>query len=132
MPIKTPSPSPSIPTRPGVSTNAKGEVTKTTTFAIPAKVSGPVKSLTLTGSKATISTSLKTAVQPSIPSVKKGTAIKVVIKGSDGKSYTIASNTTKSTGTYKSPAIKFSKPGTYQVTVLVGKVKKVITYKITK
>jgi hypothetical protein len=131
-PIKTPSPSPSIPTRPGVSTNAKGEVTKTTTFAIPTKISGPVKSLTLTGSKATISTSLKTAVQPSIPSVKKGTAIKVVIKGSDGKSYTVASTTVKKTGTYKAPAIKFSKPGTYQVTVLIGKVKKVITYKITK
>jgi hypothetical protein len=55
-----------------------------------------------------------------------------VIKGADGKSYTIASTKTKTTGTYKSPAIKFSKPGTYQVTVLVGKTKKVITYKISK
>ena len=129
-PLSTASLSPTP--RPGVMTNAKGEVTKTTTFAIPTKISGPVKSLTLTGSKATISTSLKNAVQPSIPSVKKGTAIKVVIKGSDGKSYTVASTTVKKTGTYKAPAIKFSKPGTYQVTVLIGKVKKVITYKITK
>lgn len=128
--VTTTSPSPT--TRPGVTTNAKGEVTKTTTFAIPTKVSGPVKSLTLTGSKATISTSLKNSVQPSIPSVKKGTAVKVVIKGADGKSYTVASTTTKSTGTYKAPAIKFSNPGTYQVTVLVGKIKKVITYKISK
>lgn len=129
-PLSTASLSPTP--RPGVITNAKGEVTKTTTFAIPTKISSPVKSLTLTGSKATISTSLKNAVQPSIPSVKKGTAIKVVIKGSDGKSYTVASTTVKKTGTYKAPAIKFSKPGTYQVTVLIGKVKKVITYKITK
>ena len=128
--VTTASPSPT--TRPGVTTNAKGEVTKTTTFAIPTKVSGPVKSLTLTGSKATISTSLKNSVQPSIPSVKKGTVVKVVIKGADGKSYTVASTTTKSTGTYKAPAIKFSKPGTYQVTVMIGKVKKVITYKINK
>jgi hypothetical protein len=119
-------------TRPGVTTNTRGEVTKTTTFAIPTKVTGPVKSLTLTGSKATISTSLKNAVQPAIPSVKKGTVIKVVIKGADGKSYTIASTKTKTTGTYKSPAIKFSKPGTYQVTVMLGKIKKVITYKISK
>jgi hypothetical protein len=58
--------------------------------------------------------------------------IKVVIKGPDGKSYTIASTKTKKTGTYKAPAIKFSKPGTYQVTVLVGKIKKVVTYKISK
>jgi hypothetical protein len=132
----TPSPRPSTSVspiaRPGVTTNAKGEVTKTTTFAIPTKVTGPVKSLTLTGSKATISTSLKNSVQPSIPSVKKGTVVKVVIKGADGKSYTVASTTTKSTGTYKAPAIKFSKPGTYQVTVLVGKIKKVVTYKISK
>ncbi len=132
----TPSPRPSSSVspiaRPGVTTNAKGEVTKTATFAIPTKVTGPIKSLTLTGSKATISTSLKNAVQPAIPAVKKGTLIKVVVKGADGKSYTVASTTTKSAGTYKSPAIKFSKPGTYQVTVLVGKIKKVITYKISK
>ena len=128
--VTTASPSPIA--RPGVTTNAKGEVTKTTTFAIPTRVTGPIKSLTLTGSKATISTTLKNAVQPAIPSVKKGTVIKVVVKGADGKSYTVASTTTKSAGTYKSPAIKFAKPGTYQVTVLVGKIKKVITYKISK
>ena len=93
---------------------------------------GPVKGLTLTGSKATLATSLKTNVQASIPVVKKGTAIKVVVKGSDGNSYTVATTTAKTTGTYKTPAIKFAKPGTYQVTVLVGKVKKVITYKISK
>jgi hypothetical protein len=91
-----------------------------------------VKSLTLAAAKATVSTSLKNAVQPAIPSVKKGTVIKVVIRGADGKSYTVASTTAKTTGTYKTPAIKFSKTGTYQVTVTIGKVKKVITYKITK
>ena len=128
--VATASPSPTSP--PGVTTNTRGEVTKTTTFAIPTKVTGPVKSLTLTGSKATISTSLKSAVQPAIPSVKKGTVIKVFIKGADGKSYTIASTKTKTTGTYKSPPIKFSKPGTYQVTVMIGKIKNVITYKISK
>jgi len=64
--------------------------------------------------------------------VKKGTVIKVVVKGADGKSYTVVTTTTKTTGTYKAPAIKFSKPGTYQVTILVGKIKKVITYKISK
>jgi hypothetical protein len=136
----TPSPSTSVTTtaspsptsRPGVTTNTRGEVTKAPTFAIPTKVTGPVKSLTLTGSKATISTSLKTTVQPAIPSVKKGTAVKVVVKGADGKSYTVASTKTKAAGTYKAPAIKFSKPGIYQVTVIIGKIKKVITYKISK
>jgi hypothetical protein len=86
----------------------------------------------LTASNTTISTSLKTNVQASVPAVKKGTAIKVVVKGADGKSYTVSSTTAKTTGTYKTPAIKFAKPGTYQVTVLVGKAKKVITYKISK
>ena len=131
-PVTSASPSLSSASQFGVTKNAKGEVTKTTTFAIPVKVSGPVKSLTLTAAKATVSTSLKNAVQPAIPSVKKGTVIKVVIRGADGKSYTVASTTAKTTGTYKTPAIKFSKTGTYQVTVTIGKVKKVITYKITK
>jgi hypothetical protein len=44
----------------------------------------------------------------------------------------VASTTAKTTGTYKTPAIKFSKAGTYVVTVTLGKVQKVITYKITK
>ena len=131
-PSRAPSPSSSPSARPGVTTNAKGEVTKTTTFAIPTKIVGTIKTTTVSGSKATVSTSLKTPVQPAVSSVKKGTVIKVVVKGADGKSYTVASTTTKTTGTYKAPAIKFSKPGTYQVTILVGKVKKVITYKISK
>ena len=131
-PSRAPSPSSSPSARPGVTTNAKGEVTKTTTFAIPTKIVGTIKTTTVSGSKATVSTSLKTHVQPAVSSVKKGTVIKVVVKGADGKSYTVASTTTKTTGTYKAPAIKFSKPGTYQVTILVGKVKKVITYKISK
>lgn len=129
-PIITPAPSASA--RVGVSTNSKGEITKTETFAIPTKIIGAVKTTAISGSKATISTSIKTAVQPAVNSVKKGTVIKVVVKGADGKSYTVASTTTKTTGTYKAPAIKFSKPGTYQVTVMIGKVKKVITYKISK
>ena len=131
-PSRAPSPSSSPSARPGVTTNAKGEVTKTTTFAIPTKIVGTIKTTTVSGSKATVSTSLKTPVQPAVSSVKKGTVIKVVVKGADGKSYTVASTTTKTTGTYKAPAVKFSKPGTYQVTILVGKVKKVITYKISK
>ncbi len=131
-PVMSASPSLSPATQFGVTKNSKGEVTKTTTFAIPSKVSGPVKSLTLTAAKATVTTSLKNAVQPAIPSVKKGTVIKVVVRGSDGKNYTVASTTAKTTGTYKTPAIKFSKPGTYLVTVTLGKVQKVITYKIGK
>ena len=132
IPSPVASPSPSATQQKSVSTNSRGEVTKTETFAIPTKVVGPIKTLTLSGSKATVSSSLKNAVQTSIPSVKKGTEIRVVVKGADGKSYTVASTTAKSTGTYKAPAIKFSKPGTYQVTVMIGKVKKVITYKISK
>lgn len=128
--VKTPSASPS--SIPGVTTNTKGEVTKTNTFAIPTKIIGTVKITTISSAKATISTSLKTNVQPVVSDVKKGTVVKVVIKGADGKSYTVATTTTKSTGTYKAPAIKFSKPGTYLVTIMVGKVKKVITYKISK
>ena len=132
IPSPVASPSPSTTQQKTVSTNSRGEVTKTETFVIPTKVVGPIKTLTLSGSKAAVSSSLKNAVQTSIPSVKKGTEIRVVVKGADGKSYTVASTTAKSTGTYKAPAIKFSKPGTYQVTVMIGKVKKVITYKISK
>ena len=126
-PSVTASPSPS----PNVIKNSKGETTKTETFAVPQKVSGPLKSSVITASKTSITTTLKTTVQPAV-TVKKGSTIKVVVKDSSGKSFTIASTTSKVAGRYKTPAIKFSKPGTYQVTIMVGTVKKVITYKITK
>ncbi|CAN2171287.1 Fibronectin type III [Candidatus Nanopelagicaceae bacterium] len=140
-PSPSPSSSPSITPSPSASSspsptltvlkNAKGEVTKTDTFAVPQKVSGPVKSSVITASKTAITTTLRTAIQPAV-TVKKGSVIKVVVKDASGKSYTVASTKAKSAGVYKAPAIKFSKIGTYQVTILVGTVKKVITYKITK
>jgi hypothetical protein len=70
----------------------------------------------------------------SIPSVKKGTVVKVVIKGVPMERATQWHLQLRKVNrrTYKAPAIKFSKPGTYQVTVMIGKVKKVITYKISK
>jgi hypothetical protein len=128
-------PSPSASASPSTSTNviknAKGETTKTDTFAVAQKVSGPIKSSVITASKTALTASLKTTIQPAV-TVKKGSVIKVVVKDAAGKSYTVASTTAKSTGSFKAPAIKFSKTGTYQITILVGKVKKVITYKITK
>ena len=140
-PSPSPSISPSVIPSPSASSspsstltilkNAKGETTKTDTFAVPQKVSGPVKSSVITASKTAITTTLKTAVQPAV-NVKKGSVIKVVVKDAAGKSYTVASTTAKSAGFFKAPAIKFSKVGTYQITILVGTTKKVITYKILK
>ena len=128
-------PSPSASASPSTSTNviknAKGETTKTDTFAVAQKVSGPIKSSVITASKTALTASLNTTIQPAV-TVKKGSVIKVVVKDAAGKSYTVASTTAKSAGSFKAPAIKFSKTGTYQITILVGKVKKVITYKITK
>lgn len=128
-------PSPSASASPSTSTtvtkNAKGETTKTDTFAVAQKVSGPIKTSVITASKSVLTASLKTTIQPAV-TVKKGSVIKVVVKDAEGKSYTVALTTANSAGSFKAPAIKFSKTGTYQITILVGKVKKVITYKITK
>jgi hypothetical protein len=127
----TPSSSPSPSPTPSVTRNSKGEVTKTDSFAVLPKTPGSVKVTIISAPSKTIVTSLKSTVQASI-TVKKGALIKVVVKDASGKSFTIASVTAKSAGTYKTPALKFAKAGIYQVTILIGKVKKVITYKITK
>ena len=97
---------------------------------MPTKISGPVSTNVVTKAAVTLVASTKVPVQPVIPKVAKGTEIKVVIKGSDGKSYTVAATKAKSSGTYTAPALKFTKPGTYTVTILVGKVRKTITYKV--
>ena len=62
-----------------------------------------------------------------LPSVPKGTKVLTVIKGPNGQSFSTPSATAAGTGSYKLPNLGFSKPGSYTVTVTIGKTKKVIT-----
>jgi hypothetical protein len=61
-----------------------------------------------------------------IPKVAKGTIVKQVLTGPDGKSYTLVSGISSDAGKVNSPTLKFAKSGTYTVTITIGKtVKKV-------
>jgi hypothetical protein len=142
VPVATPSPvpgvtqlpiatkAPAIPAAPIVTLNPRGEVIKSNIFEVPSKIVGKVSSSTLTTANTTLFASTKIPVQAVIKSVKKGTAVTVTVKGKDGVSYKVASTIVKTTGVFKSPVVKFSKPGTYQITVTVGKTKRVVTYKV--
>jgi hypothetical protein len=57
---------------------------------------------------------------------------KVTIKDPSGKLYTIASTTVAKNKAYVSPIVKFSKPGTYVLTMTVGSTKKTITAKVSR
>jgi hypothetical protein len=59
-------------------------------------------------------------------------AAKVTIKDPSGRLYTVASTTVAKNKAYVSPIVKFSKPGTYVLTMTVGSTKKTITAKVSR
>jgi hypothetical protein len=72
------------------------------------------------------------SLQITIPTVgTKSVAVKVSIKDPSGKSYTVASSTVAKNKTYATPKVKFSKPGTYVMTISLGTAKKVVTVKVS-
>jgi hypothetical protein len=56
---------------------------------------------------------------------------KLSIKDPSGKNFAVASAQISRNKPYASPIVKFSKPGTYVVTLVVGTVKKVVTVKVS-
>jgi hypothetical protein len=85
-------------------------------------------------SAATTSVSLKSTsnFQPTLPAVKKGDKVTMVIKDAKGKSYTVASLTVSKTGSLKLPAVKFTQSGSYSITIKVGTKTKIVKVTSTK
>jgi hypothetical protein len=150
-PTPTPTPTPTVSTSPTSTPTTKATTTPTPSSAptathaatpTPIPSSTPVKTfqvvttkpsstLTLNSGNTTKALSLSKTVQVNFGTVKKGTAVVQTIKGPTG-TFTLSSTKTKTTGAVKSPVLKFSKPGTYVLTITIGKTKKVITFKVTK
>jgi hypothetical protein len=134
-PSATASPTPSAPSSsPTPSPSKAGVTTKTDSFAVApsSQVTGPIKASTL--SAATTSVSLKSTsnFQPTLPVVKKGDKVTMVIKDAKGKNYTVAALTVSKSGSLKLPAVKFTKSGTYTVTIKVGSKTKIVKITSTK
>ncbi len=73
------------------------------------------------------------SLQITIPSVgSKNVAVKVTVKDPSGKTYTIASADIAKNKPYATPILKFSKPGTYTASVLIGTAKKIVAVKVAK
>lgn len=66
-----------------------------------------------------------------LPNIPKGTLVKETIKGPDGKTFTIISGKANAKGVVKSPVLKFKKPGTYTITITAGKLKKVVSVRVS-
>ena len=78
-----------------------------------------------------VATKVGKSLQITIPTVGiKSVAVKLLIKDPSRKSYTVASSTVAKNKAYVTPAVKFSKPGTYVMTISLGTTKKVVTVKV--
>ncbi len=101
-----------IPTNTSVSTVAESEKPKAT--------------VTVSTNNATQNLEVKknSTISLTIPKVAKGTVVKQVLTGPDGKKYVLLSGTSSASGKVNSPTLKFAKPGVYTVTITIGKVTK--------
>ena len=88
----------------------------------------PANVVQITSSTTTKTTAIKknSTIALTLPSVPKGTVVKQVLVGPDGKSYTLVSGKTSKAGQVSSPTLKFAKAGTYTLTVTIGTKKKIV------
>ena len=88
--------------------------------------------VTLKKSTAAVSTKVGKSLQVSIPTVgTKSVVVKVSVKDPSGKSYVISTATVAKNKAYVAPTVKFSKPGTYTITIFLGTAKRIVTVKVT-
>jgi hypothetical protein len=87
--------------------------------------------LTITNSSTTQSIKAGRSLQVRLSTVgSKSLLVKVQVKDPSGKSYQIASRTVEKNKSFSTPIMKFTKKGSYQVTILLGTTKRVVTVKV--
>lgn len=130
-PIPTPTPTPTPVTSTTPTPSPSSSATKSTYFATTTSAAGLVK-LDVKSANTSVSTKVGKSLQVNIPTIGSKTAVvKISLKDPSGANYTIASTTVGKNKSYASPIVKFSKPGTYVLTMIVGSTKKTITAKVS-
>jgi hypothetical protein len=124
-PTATPTPTPTPTPSPSASAKSTFYTTTTSTKNLT-KVS-------LSKSSTSLTSKVSKSVQLSIKTIgTKSSAVKLVVKTPDGKSYTLRSSTIAKNKGFVGPVIKFAKPGTYVFTLSIGSTKKLVTVKVSK
>jgi hypothetical protein len=121
-PVATPSATPTPTPSPAATKSTYFSTTKST------------KNLTkVTVKKVTtaISTKVGRSLQVTVPTVgTKNVVVKVTVKDPAGKVYTVATSAVSKNKTYVAPIVKFTKAGSYTVTIFTGTNKKIVTVKV--
>ena len=138
-PTATPIAKPEVSTSPSPSPSPSSSPTLKSvlpTKAIPANTSvsavspsvKPARVVQVTPADSSKTTSIKknSTIALTLPTVPKGTIVKQVLVGPDGKAYTLVSGTTSKSGQVSSPTLKFAKAGTYTLNVTIGTKKKIV------
>lgn len=95
--------------------------------------SANLSKVTLKSTSAITSTKIGKSIQITVPTVGvKSVAVKVSVKDPSGKTFSVASSTLAKNKSYVTPNVKFSKSGTYVMTITLGTTKKIVTVKVSK
>jgi hypothetical protein len=130
-PTPTPSATPSVTPTPTPTPTPSPTATKSTFFSTTTSTKNLTK-VSLKKNSLAVSTKAGKSLQVSIPTVStKNVVVKVSIKDPSGKNYTVASARVTKNKAYLTPIVKFSKPGTYVMTIAVDAIKKVVTVRVS-
>jgi hypothetical protein len=131
-PVATPTPT-VTPTPVATTTPTPSPATTKSTFFSTTTSTKNLTKLTIRKATAAVSTKVGKSLQITLPTVgSKNVVVRVTIKDPSGKVFTVASRAVTKNKSYVSPIFKFSKPGTYVVTVTAGTTKRVVTVKVSK
>jgi len=131
-PTPTPTPTPSVTPTPSPTMAAPAKPQPPVQLASGLSVGGNGPAKQVVGIP-TASTSVATTTRTSspvaivLPSVTKGSKVTTTIKAPNGSTINLPTTTASATGALKLPNVAFAKPGTYTMTVTVGKTKKIVT-----
>jgi hypothetical protein len=128
----TPTPTPSVTPTPAVTPSPFPTTAKSNYFSTTTSTKNLSK-VVAKNSTTAVSSKVGKSLQITIRSVgSKNVAVKVMVKDPSGKTYTIASAEIGKNKPYATPILKFSKPGTYTASVLIGTTKKIVAVKVAK
>ena len=85
----------------------------------------------VTAASATLAIATTKTLQLNLGKVAAGTLVVQTVKGPTG-THTLSSAKVKVAGSVLSPVLKFTTPGTYVSTITIGKIKRIVTIKVTK
>ena len=102
------------------------------TYFTPVQATAKTRQVDLTATKSTQTIKANGSISVSLPKLKQGTAVSIMMRTPKGEIISIQSSKTTKAGTFKLPTLQFKKSGNYTLFIKVGTTTKSVAVNVTK